>query len=193
MGRGLGSFSFKSPWFYTGWCWLGGKGGWAGRQGSPKTGLHQWHTLPGIFFPISIELLYMRKARRRRCWNQCPRGTSWSTLGTSPTTAGGKRWRSSTPGWAPCHTGDGPEDGDEELEEAPYHTTHSLFWWNQSNHHWTFYRHKIVIAGNHEITFDRASFDNIYAKKKVFGENYDPSDPKVRLWNVTLPFNNVTI
>jgi len=41
------------------------------------------------------------------------------------------------------------------------------------------HRHKIVIAGNHEITFDRASFDNIYAKKKVFGENYDPSDPKV--------------
>ena len=51
----------------------------------------------------------------------------------------------------------------------------------------TFYRHKIVIAGNHEITFDRASFDNIYAKKKVFGENYDPSDPEVRSWNITLP------
>ena len=46
-------------------------------------------------------------------------------LGTSPTTAGGKRWRSSTPGWAPCHTGDGREDGDEELGEAPYHTIYS--------------------------------------------------------------------
>ena len=40
-------------------------------------------------------------------------------------------------------------------------------------------RHKIVIAGNHEITFDRKSFDNPYAKRKVFGENYDPADLEV--------------
>ena len=40
-------------------------------------------------------------------------------------------------------------------------------------------RNKIVIAGNHEITFDRKSFDNPYAKTKVFGSNYDPSDPEV--------------
>ena len=40
-------------------------------------------------------------------------------------------------------------------------------------------RHKIVIAGNHEITFDRKSFENPYAKKKVFGENFNPSDLEV--------------
>ena len=36
-----------------------------------------------------------------------------------------------------------------------------------------------MIAGNHEITFDRKSFDDPYAKKKVFGENNDPSDLEV--------------
>jgi len=41
------------------------------------------------------------------------------------------------------------------------------------------HRHKIVIAGNHEITFDRKSFDNPYAKRKVFGENYDLADLEV--------------
>ena len=40
-------------------------------------------------------------------------------------------------------------------------------------------RHKIVIAGNHEITFDKKSFDNPWAKKKVFGENYNPADLEV--------------
>ena len=40
-------------------------------------------------------------------------------------------------------------------------------------------RHKIVIAGNHEITFDRKSFENHWAKKKVFGENYNPADLEV--------------
>ena len=40
-------------------------------------------------------------------------------------------------------------------------------------------RHKIVIAGNHEITFDRKSFDNPYAKRKVFGQNYDLADLEV--------------
>jgi len=41
------------------------------------------------------------------------------------------------------------------------------------------HRHKIVIAGNHEITFDRKSFDNPFAKRKVFGENYDQADLEV--------------
>ena len=36
-----------------------------------------------------------------------------------------------------------------------------------------------MIAGNHEITFDRKSFDNPYAKRKVFGENYDLADLEV--------------
>ena len=40
--------------------------------------------------------------------------------------------------------------------------------------------HKVVIAGNHEITFDPKSFDNIWAKKKVFGENFDPESPEVK-------------
>ena len=182
MGRGLGSLSFKSPWFYTGWCWLGGGGSWAGRQGSPKTGLHQWHALPGIIVPISLELLYMKAEKMlepvpegdilihagdftnygRR--EEAEKFNTW--LGTLPHRWWSWGWRWGT--WRGT-------------------LPHSLFWWYQSNHHWTFYRHKIVIAGNHEITFDRASFDNIYAKKKVFGENYDPSDPKVRPWNITLP------
>ena len=36
-----------------------------------------------------------------------------------------------------------------------------------------------MIAGNHEITFDRKSFDNPFAKRKVFGENYDQADLEV--------------
>ena len=36
-----------------------------------------------------------------------------------------------------------------------------------------------MIAGNHEITFDRKSFENHWAKKKVFGENYNPADLEV--------------
>ena len=36
-----------------------------------------------------------------------------------------------------------------------------------------------MIAGNHEITFDKKSFDNPWAKKKVFGENYNPADLEV--------------
>ena len=36
-----------------------------------------------------------------------------------------------------------------------------------------------MIAGNHEITFDRKSFENPYSKTKVFGENYDRADLEV--------------
>ena len=39
--------------------------------------------------------------------------------------------------------------------------------------------HKVVIAGNHEITFDPKSFDNFWAKKKVFGANFDRESPEV--------------
>eukprot|EP00092_Neocalanus_flemingeri_P013499 GFUD01014558.1.p1 GENE.GFUD01014558.1~~GFUD01014558.1.p1 ORF type:complete len:302 (+),score=71.37 GFUD01014558.1:95-1000(+) len=38
--------------------------------------------------------------------------------------------------------------------------------------------HKVVIAGNHEITFDPKSFDNFWAKKKIFGENFDRESPE---------------
>ena len=41
------------------------------------------------------------------------------------------------------------------------------------------HKYKIVIAGNHEITFDPKSFDNFWAKKKIFGENFDQESPEV--------------
>ena len=41
------------------------------------------------------------------------------------------------------------------------------------------HKHKIVIAGNHEITFDPKSFANCEAKKKIFGANFDTESPEV--------------